>query len=83
MLYAKYTLGDFCSKFHKNHEKNIEIKWENEIINVTSVGQTKKSDSRQDSNDDLPNIGRALYPLSYRELMESVLGSCDTRPTYC
>ena len=30
---------------------------------------------RQDSNDDLPNIGRALYPLSYGELMESVQGS--------
>ena len=30
---------------------------------------------RQDSNDDLPNIGRALYPLSYGELIESVQGS--------
>ena len=34
---------------------------------------------RQDSNDDLPNIGRALYPLSYGELMESVRGSYVTR----
>ena len=33
----------------------------------------------QDSNDDLPNIGRALYPLSYGELMESVQGSYVTR----
>ena len=34
---------------------------------------------RQDSNDDLPNIWRALYPLSYGELMESVQGSYVTR----
>ena len=34
---------------------------------------------RQDSNDDLSNIGRALYPLSYGELMESVQGSYVTR----
>ena len=34
---------------------------------------------RQDSNDDLPNIGWALYPLSYGELMESVQGSYVTR----
>ena len=33
----------------------------------------------QDSNDDLPDIGRALYPLSYGELMESVQGSYVTR----
>ena len=34
---------------------------------------------RQDSKDDLPNIGLALYPLSYGELMESVQGSYVTR----